>query len=521
MSTSGTAAYDGPTMSTISFASAPPPAAAPTLRVAVQPGSPAVADSTEPRPGPYRRPRLTLARRFLAANLVILVVVGVVVGAWIGNTLERGIVDRTAAVTALYVESFVAPHLQELAADGSLPASSVDRLDGLLRAGPLGDLIVSLRVWAPSGTVVYGSIRELVGQTFPIKGELAEAFDGQVTADLSDLTASENAVERRQWSRLLEMYLPVRRSGSDQIVAVVEFYQLPDAIDREVGQARLLSWALVAGAIGVSFLLLFGIVKQGSDTIGRQESALTRQVGELSTLLAQNSALNEKVRKAAERTTTLNERALRRISADLHDGPGQALALALLRFDALKAADTRDGGAPPELEEIEGALRDALKDMRAIAAGLRMPELVQLDVREVAGRAVSDHTRRTGMRVDVTMDDVPDQLALPIKIALYRAIQELLSNAFRHGRGVDVRLRVEADDQFIALEVADGGPGFDVDELATVAGLGLAGMREQAELLGGDFEVSSRPGAGTEARIRWPLPRVRRPSIAEHAGDRA
>ena len=96
-------------------------------------------------------------------------------------------------------------------ADGSLPASSVDRLDGLLRAGPLGDLIVSLRVWAPSGTVVYGSIRELVGQTFPIKGELAEAFDGQVTADLSDLTASENAVERRQWSRLLEMYLPVRR----------------------------------------------------------------------------------------------------------------------------------------------------------------------------------------------------------------------------------------------------------------------------------------------------------------------
>ena len=54
-----------------------------------------------------RKPRLSLARRFLAANLVILLVAGVVVGIWIGNTLERSIVDRTASVTALYVESSV------------------------------------------------------------------------------------------------------------------------------------------------------------------------------------------------------------------------------------------------------------------------------------------------------------------------------------------------------------------------------------------------------------------------------
>jgi signal transduction histidine kinase len=413
----------------------------------------------------------------------------------------------------------VAPHLQDLAPDGSLPAPSVAQLDGLLKEGPLGNLVVSLRVWSPSGTIVYGSIRELVGQTFPIKGELADAFDGQVTADLSDLTASENTVEQRFWSRLLEMYFPVRRSGSDQIIGVVEFYQLPDAIDREVGQARLVSWGLVAAAVGASFLLLFGIVKQGSDTIGRQESALTRQVGELSSLLAQNSALNDRVRAAAERTTTLNERALRRISADLHDGPGQTVALALMRFDALKAAEARPGGPPEELAEIESALRDALRDMRAIAAGLRMPELAELDVREVAARAVSDHVRRTAVPVEVTIEGAPAWVALPIKIALYRAIQELLSNAFRHGKGVDVRLRIEADDRFLALEVADHGPGFDVDRLAGEAGLGLAGMREQAELLGGDFEISSQPGVGTEARVRWPLPRSRRAPQAGQSGD--
>ena len=459
-----------------------------------------------------RKPRLSLAGRFLTANLVILLVAGAVVGVWIGNTLERSIVDRTAAVTALYVESFVEPLVQDLGQDGALSAESRNALDDLLKDGSLGELVVSLRIWSPNGTIVYGSIAENVGRTFPVQGELAEAFRGEVAADLSDLSATENGVERKYWSRLLEMYVPVRMGGSDAITSVVEFYQLPDAIDREVRDARLLSWGLVAAVIGVSFLLLYGIVKQGSDKIGRQESALERQVAELSGLLAENSALSDKVRAAADRTMTLNERALRRISADLHDGPGQTVSLALIRFDALRATTSEpDGTGPPaELDEVETALRDALRDMRAIAAGLRMPELAPLPVRDVVERAVSDHRRQTGMAVAVTIGSVPEQVGLSTKIALFRATQELLSNAFRHGNGAAVRLHLESSGQFLQLTVADGGPGFDVATLAGEDGLGLAGMREQAELLGGDFEILSEPGSGTETRVRWPLTRGRR-----------
>ena len=448
--------------------------------------------------------RFTLARRFLAVNLVILVVGGLIAGVWTANALERGILDRTASVTALYVDSFVEPHLQGLAASGTLSPAETSQLDKLLTGGPLGDLVVSLRVWSPSGTIVYGSLRELVGQSFPIRGELASAFAGTVSADLSDLTSVENAVERRYWSRLLEMYIPVRESGGDRIIAVVEFYQSPDAIDREVANARLTTWAIVAGAIGIAFLLLYGIVKQGSDTIGRQEEALQRQVGELSGLLARNAALNAKVRAAAERTTTLNERALRRISADLHDGPGQALALALLSFDAVKAR--RAAALPePELADVEGALRDALRDMRSIAAGLRMPELASMDVAEIASRAAQDHTRRSGTPVDLEVSTFPRTVALSVKIALYRALQELLSNATRHGGGVAVTARVTSDDRYLALDVSDAGPGFDVGDLAAVSGLGLAGMREQAELLGGDFAIDSHRDRGTTVRVRWQL----------------
>ena len=73
-----------------------------------------------------------------------------------------------------------------------------------------------------------------------------------------------------------------------------------------------------------------------------------------------------------------------------------------------------------------------------------------------------------------------------------------------------VRVGLGSDGRFLNLSVADDGPGFDVARLDGEAGLGLAGMREQAELLGGDFVVQSHPGSGTETRVRWPLTRSRR-----------
>ena len=107
-----------------------------------------------------------------------------------------------------------------------------------------------------------------------------------------------------RWSRLLEIYIPVREVGSDRIMGVAEFYLPPREIDRQVADARLMAWAVVSLVIIVSAALLFGIVKQGSDTIVRQEAALTRQVGELTSLVDHNATLSERVRTAAERTTT-------------------------------------------------------------------------------------------------------------------------------------------------------------------------------------------------------------------------
>ena len=186
----------------------------------------------------------------------------------------------------------------------------------------------------------------------------------------------------------------------------------------------------------MSAVLLFGIVKRGSDTIKRQELALTRQVAELTVLLDQNAELSDRVLSAAERSTTLNERSMRRVSSDLHDGPGQMLSLALLRLDGLqKRAERGDPPTPTSSREVEQILQEAMTDMRSVAAGLRVPELAPMDVEAVASRAVQDHERRSGAAVTLRTRELPADVPLPVKIALFRALQESLSNATRHGGG--------------------------------------------------------------------------------------
>jgi signal transduction histidine kinase len=455
-----------------------------------------------------RASRLTLAQRFLFANLILLVVGGVAIAAWVGDQLERGIIDRTTSITALYVESFIEPHLESLATEPRLSANDQAALDGLLTTSPLGERIVALKVWSPNGTVQYSTNHTLIGQQFPVEGGLVEAIGGSVIADMSPLNEAENVAERQQYDHLLEIYVPVRVSGGDRIVAVAEFYQQPTELDREVGDARLRSWAVVAAAEVLAFLLLYGMVKQGSDTITRQRQALELQVRDLSGLLRQNAALHERVQTAAERTTTLSERALRRISSDLHDGAGQMLSLALMRLSALR---TRRATDADDEREIEDAVREALRDMRAVAAGLRLPELAPLSVADVATRAVQDHSRRSGIPVELKLGELPEMAEQAVKISLFRALQELLSNATRHGGGRDVVVTVGAGHAGpgsrgrLTLQVKDAGPGFDPASLTAAQGLGLAGVREQAELLGGGFEIISRPGDGTRVDVWWPL----------------
>jgi signal transduction histidine kinase len=456
--------------------------------------------------------RLSLARQFLSLSFLILLSGMLIIGVWVGQQIEIGVVNRTAAVTALYVDSFVAPHLQALARTDQLDSTHLEALGSLLTGTPLGQRIVAFKVWGPDGRVLYSTNPALIGRKFPISPALAQGFAGEVHTKISDLAEPENEFERAQWSRLIETYAPVRVEGTSTIVAVSEFYQTTDDLEREVWAAQRRSWLVVITATLAMYLLLAGLVGRASRTILVQQSDLRDKVTQLTELLAQNEQLHERVRRAAARTTALNERFLRRVSADLHDGPGQDMGLALLRIEAVSdvcatcpVAVVKGRTVSDDFHTIQSALKSALADLRAISAGLRLPEIKRLSLVEIAERAARDYERKTGVAVTLKTSAVHPEAPLPVKITLYRLLQESLANGFRHAGGVGQWVKVTGDDGQLTVEVADSGKGFDPQVVTADSHLGLAGMRERVEILGGTFAVVSAPGEGTVVRAQLPL----------------
>jgi signal transduction histidine kinase len=237
------------------------------------------------------------------------------------------------------------------------------------------------------------------------------------------------------------------------------------------------------------------------------KSASIKQLTELNEA---NQKLQVKVLRAAERSTALNETFLQRVSADIHDGPGQNLGFALMQLKNIDDARSEN----PSQSELEGckninsavlALQSALTDLRAISTNLELPHIEPLSVADIASRVVREFQVMTGASVkfDNTMPDVPTTFRT--KVTLYRVLQECLANTFRHAKGQECSVSLKGGAEKLFLEVQDKGPGFDLEAASKGRRLGLKGMRQRVEMLGGSFDVVSALGAGTQIRISLPL----------------
>jgi signal transduction histidine kinase len=450
-----------------------------------------------------RRLSLSLFQRFSITGFVIMVLGTLGIGWWLGDQIKAGVIRESASTSALYMNSFIAPNLQELSDSSSLTPWHLTVLSRVLAQADLGRQIVTFKVWDHQGRILYSSNPDLIGKVFPIDEDLAAAWQGNVAANISNLQGAENVEERRKYSRLLQVYSPVRSNGTDQIIAVAELYQKVDALQADINTAQWHTWLAVGLGMLLIYLALVGFVRWTSNTIGRQEIELTRQVKRLTELLTQNGELRERLQRASANSAAVNERFLRRISAELHDGPVQELGAALLRIDRVIGQDPTN---QEQLPAIQTSLQNAIQEVRALASGLGLPQLEGLRLDELLVQVVNSHERRTGTKVKLTTAGLPEQAELSMKITVYRIVQEALNNAFRHAGGVGQAVSAQCVAGRIQIEVSDQGPGFDVNQsIDWEQHLGLAGMRERVESLGGVFTVASSIDHGTRVTVSLPL----------------
>ncbi|MDI6825011.1 MAG: sensor histidine kinase [Bacillota bacterium] len=201
----------------------------------------------------------------------------------------------------------------------------------------------------------------------------------------------------------------------------------------------------------------------------------------------------------------------RRLAREIHDGPAQAMAAALLRAEVCSRFLAEDRArAERELGDLKELVGSCLFDLRRIIFDLRPMTLDELGLVPAVRSWLEGWQQRTGLEVRLEVRGTERRLPAAVEIALFRVLQEAVNNVWKHS-GVDrAAVSLHMDSDRVRLVVYDRGKGFDVTSLPGDT-FGLAGMRERVQFLGGRWWIKSRPGRGTQVGAEIPLPRAQKP----------
>jgi signal transduction histidine kinase len=236
---------------------------------------------------------------------------------------------------------------------------------------------------------------------------------------------------------------------------------------------------------------------QGAVQSARQDAA------ELERRVAERTA---ELRAVTRRTITAQEDERRRLARDLHDDTCQALAALCIGLDMALAAP------PSTMRDQLALLRPRadhiLEELRRLIVALRPSVLDDLGLLPAIRWFAERQLQPLGIAVRCELEDAPVRLFPEAEAALFRCVQEVLTNSGRHSDAERVLVQASFEDGVIVVEVEDDGAGFDPAEVARPAtsgrGLGLLGLRERVALLGGTVMIDSTPGSGTRVRLEVP-----------------
>ncbi len=198
-----------------------------------------------------------------------------------------------------------------------------------------------------------------------------------------------------------------------------------------------------------------------------------------------------------------------RLAREVHDGPAQVLANALMLAEQSKHLLQQDRTAHLSglLEQMCGSTRDGLHEVRQFIADLRPGIIAEQGLIAAIRDYVARYSNLHGTAVTLRLDDAVPRLPAETEIVLYRIVQEALQNAHKHARGAPVTVQLTTREGAVHLTVRDEGGGFDVKEVARRAGReswGLTSMRERADMIGARLTVTSHRGRGTEVAVTVP-----------------
>jgi signal transduction histidine kinase len=241
--------------------------------------------------------------------------------------------------------------------------------------------------------------------------------------------------------------------------------------------------------------------------------ALTDAFNAMSDALAQaerERAEREQIRtQYVAQIITAQEEERKRIARELHDSTSQALTSLLIGLRSL-ADRYRLPDLKQQVDDLRGIVGQVLNDLHALARQLRPSVLDDLGLAAALQRYVADCRARSKLTIDLALIGLDNVRLMPVvETALYRIVQEALTNVIRHAHATTASVVIERRSDRVRAIIEDDGCGFDPDNIHGDGHLGLNGIRERAELLNGQLIIESAPGHGTTLYVEIPLPPTR------------
>ena len=445
--------------------------------------------------------RITLLQKFSVYLFMVLGLTMVAVGTWMSARIEDGILRSNAGAAALYMGSFVEPHVQSIDDGAMLSADDLANLTRISNDFALRRHVESIKVWRPDGTILFSKQEALIGRKFNPAG-IQPSLNGEIRVTRAKLDDEDNEFERTLTMPLYEIIAPLYKDGTGKIIAVAEFYQSVDSPAYDVTTVRN-SWLIVGGSSLAMFIALFAIVYRGNVRIEQQRALLKSRIREQARLRSENSQLEKRIREALTESARIDDLNQRRLGAELHDGPAQLIALILLRLEEI---ESRAGETSAVVDALREVASEALKELRAISSDLFFPGADDaLSMTDVLRNVIENHERRTNSIVKWRVSNLPGHVSAEVTRCVTRVVQEALNNCFKHAAAADQTVSVTGADRALIITIRDSGPGIADTSPSGREKLGLKGMKYRVEAVGGVFEMRSPRGTGTEIWCKIPV----------------
>ncbi len=431
----------------------------------------------------------------MITSMLIVITGALVMGNLQARWVTARLLDSAVENAAIYMEGIVAPIVRDEPSDAGLSEERRELLDRTIRRTGLVAKVLRVNIWRPDGRVIYGSNGSTAHHP-----PVMESLDGHLSYDVEP--GAEALGRSPAPEKVLEIYIPIRNE-SGELIAIGEFYQDLDPFHDQVLDIVLGSWMLRLGVYGVLFGALLLLVHQAARTISLQTRALRESRRRHLALVRQNRRLARQSEQAKRHALENGERLLSRVGTDIHDGPTQLLALAILNLGQIANSLGDRGGSI--LTQTRRLISQSVVELRQMSSGLILPEIDGLSPQDAVRAAVERHERQTGVRAALVFEGSPIECGVDLRICIYRIVQEGLNNARQHAPLSNEAVVIINDGRQIKVQIADDGLKPLTPASGPDTGLGLMGLRNRAAAFGGSIILKKANDGTTLLEAILPL----------------